>query len=580
MNFKPCAVIPIYNHKDTIVATVSALVQQGLPVFVIDDGSDTATQEVLAPLPQQFTGVTLQRLPRNRGKGGAVMAGMRQAFTAGFTHALQIDADGQHDNSDIPHFLRAAQDNPQALVCGQPLYDASVPRGRLYGRYITHFWVGIETLTVRPLDALCGFRVYPLQATVALTDRIAMGERMDFDPEILVRLLWDGVPAIPLPTRVIYPERGLSHFDYLKDNVRISRMHTRLVCGMLLRLPRLLSMKLKLNAGGDQRHWSDIAERGSTLGLRILLWAFRHGGRRACALLLHPVLLYFMLANRSAREASLQYWQRLEASAPFNAPLPRPGLVTTYRHFLAFGNAALDRVASWAGIIGREQVSFERREELLALKRAGKGAVLIGSHLGSIELCRAVAQGSVNKNVDTLPINVLVFTEHAVRFNELLAQVNPQVQQRLIQVSSIGLDTAILLKQKIDAGEFIVIVGDRTPANSSGNISYAQFLGAQAPFPHGPFVLAALMECPVYLLFCLREQAGYSVHLEHFSAAIALSRRQRAQRLQQLITQYAQRLEFYCRKAPMQWFNFYDFWQHRTQAAGATTRANLSEQVH
>jgi predicted LPLAT superfamily acyltransferase len=579
MNFRPCAVVPIYNHKDTIAAAVSALVALGLPVFVIDDGSDAATQAVLEQLPQQFGGVTVHRLPRNRGKGGAVMQGMRQAFAAGFTHALQIDADGQHDNGDVPRFLQAARENPQAVVCGQPIYDGSVPRGRLYGRYITHFWVGIETLTLRPLDALCGFRVYPLAASVALIDRVAIGERMDFDPEILVHLMWDGVPAIPLRTRVIYPEHGLSHFDYLKDNIRISKMHTRLFCGMLLRLPRLLSKKLN-PAADDQRHWSDIAERGSTVGLRILLWVFRHGGRRACALLLHPVLLYFMLANRSAREASLQFWQRLEASAPFNAPGPRPGLVTTYRHFLTFGYSALDRVASWAGVIGRDQVRFERRDELVTLRHAGSGAVLIGSHLGSIELCRAISQGNTDRNLEPLPINVLVFTEHAMRFNELLAQVNPQVQQRLIQVSTIGLDTAILLKQKIDAGEFVVIVGDRTPVNSSGNISHATFLGAQAPFPHGPFVLAALMECPVYLLFCLREQGGYRVHLEHFSDAIALSRRQRAQQLQELITRYAQRLEFYCRQAPMQWFNFYDFWQHQSHSSAVTGGTNISEQVH
>jgi len=574
MSFRPCVVIPIYNHKDTIAATVASIVQLRsqlpwpLPCIIVDDGSDAATQTVLAALPQQFADVTVQRLPQNSGKGRAVIAGFRLAYADGFSHALQIDADGQHDCGDIPQFLHTAHQHPQAIVCGQPVYDASVPRGRLYGRYITHFWVGIETLTLKPLDALCGFRVYPLAACHTLLARKDIGARMDFDPEILVRMLWDDVPAIALPTRVIYPPQGLSHFDYWRDNLRISKMHARLTCGMLLRLPLLLRRKWRAHKErpheeqSDMRHWSDIAERGSMLGLRILLWAFRHGGRSVCTLLLFPVLLYFMITNRSARQASLEFWQRLQNSSAPGSTL-QPGLFTTYRHFLGFGISALDRVASWSGSIGRDQIRFEKRDELVALRRRKQGAVLIGSHLGSLELCRAVAQSCSDGSIEPLPMNVLVFTEHAVRFNELLSQVNPRVQQSLIQVSTIGLDTAILLKQKIDAGEFVVIVGDRTPVNSTGNVCHAEFLGEPAPFPQGPFVLAALMECPVYLLFCVRENGVYHVLLEHFSEAIQLGRRERQQRLQAMITRYAQRLEFHCRRVPLQWFNFYDFWQHR-----------------
>ncbi|MEK6298019.1 MAG: glycosyltransferase family 2 protein, partial [Paraburkholderia tropica] len=146
MNLAACIVIPIYNHKDAIGGTVANLVVHGLPLFVVDDGSDAATQQVLADLAQHHADrLTLLRLPVNGGKGAAVMAGLRAARDAGYTHALQIDADGQHDAADVPRFLAAAAAHPRAVVLGQPVYDESVPKARLYGRYLTHVWVWIET---------------------------------------------------------------------------------------------------------------------------------------------------------------------------------------------------------------------------------------------------------------------------------------------------------------------------------------------------------------------------------------------------------------------------------------------------
>ena len=138
----PAIVIPIYNHKDAIGKTVAHLAVHGLPIFIVDDGSDAATQAVLAALAQQYAPqVTLLRLPENGGKGAAVMAGLRAAYAAGHTHALQIDADGQHDASDVPRFLAAATASPDAVILGRPVYDESVPKARLYGRYVTHVWV-------------------------------------------------------------------------------------------------------------------------------------------------------------------------------------------------------------------------------------------------------------------------------------------------------------------------------------------------------------------------------------------------------------------------------------------------------
>lgn len=242
--FAPCALIPIYNHGRTIATTVSALHAHGLPVLIVDDGSDAATRAVLDAL----TNVRVIRQPTNQGKGRALTVGLMAAHKAGFTHALQIDADGQHDAGDVPRFIAEARAHPAALVCGTPVYDHSVPRARLYGRYLTHVCVWAETLSFALKDSMCGFRVYPLAGTAAQIAVRAPLPRMDFDTDIAVRLIWRGVPVRNVPTRVVYPEQGLSHFRMWEDNVRITAMHTRLLLGMLPRIPQLLWRKRTKNA--------------------------------------------------------------------------------------------------------------------------------------------------------------------------------------------------------------------------------------------------------------------------------------------------------------------------------------------
>jgi len=242
--YRPVVVIPVYNHPATIGTMVAAVRAHGLPCVLVDDGSEPGCAAVLDTLAASGPDVTLVRLPVNQGKGGAMMAGLREALRRGHTHALQIDADGQHATADIPAFIALSKASPDAVICGTPVYDRSVPKGRLYGRYLTHVWVWINTLSLDIRDSMCGFRVYPLAPTVAAIDGARLGRRMDFDPEILVRLHWRGVPFVHQPTAVTYPQDGISHFRGLEDNVLISRMHARLFFGMLLRLPMLLWRKV------------------------------------------------------------------------------------------------------------------------------------------------------------------------------------------------------------------------------------------------------------------------------------------------------------------------------------------------
>jgi len=240
----PCAVIPVYNHETAVPAVVDALLAAGLPCVLVDDASSPACAAVLEHLALGDN-IFLIRLAVNQGKGGAVMAGLREASRLGFTHALQVDADGQHDLRHVATFMQVSQQNPEALICGYPQYDASVPKGRLYARYLTHVWVWINSLSLQIPDSMCGFRVYPLAPSLALINSVKLGKRMDFDPEILVRLAWRNQPMRWLPTKVHYPLDGLSHFRLFHDNALISGMHTKLFFGMLLRLPSILWRRCK-----------------------------------------------------------------------------------------------------------------------------------------------------------------------------------------------------------------------------------------------------------------------------------------------------------------------------------------------
>jgi predicted LPLAT superfamily acyltransferase len=560
MSRAACIVIPIYNHKEAITATVANLVVHGLPLFVVDDGSDEATRQVLAALAQHHANqLTLLRLPVNGGKGAAVMAGLRAARAAGYTHALQIDADGQHETADVPRFLDASHANPHAVILGSPVYDASVPKSRLYGRYLTHVWVWIETLSFAIRDSMCGFRLYPLDVAYALIDTVKLGTRMDFDIEILVRLHWRRVEFIAIPTPVTYAADGVSHFDVLWDNVRISRTHTRLVAGMLARLPVLLLHKLtprraarSVNQG--EAAWWRIAERGSRLGMALLALGCKTIGPRLTAWWLHPIVAYFLLTGRPARDASRRYFEQLgQASAQQDTP--RPGWLSAYRHMLAFAQSGFDKLTAWSGHVEPADVCFHDTGALDALLASGQGALVIGSHLGNLEMARALAtRGAKTK------VTAIVYTEHARRFNNVLASANRDFSQHLLEVNDFGPETAMMMQERVARGELLVIVGDRTPAHESGRTTNAQFLGAPAPFAQGPYVLAHALECPVYLFFCLKERASYRLYFEPFAERIELPRRDRAQHLAAWAQRYATRLEHYCRKAPYQWFNFFDFW--------------------
>lgn len=243
---KTCIVVPHYDHLEQFRRFLPGLAEVGLPIVVVDDASSATVFADLAQLLGNCDAETLLvRHSENRGKGGAVKSALRTARDAGFTHALQVDADGQHDVADADTFLQAAAAQPDAVICGEPVFDQSVSRLRYYARFITLGLSHLETLSRDIRDALCGFRLYPLASITAIIDRTRLGERMAFDPELLVRAVWADIPLHYVPVNVAYPDDGRSHFHYLRDNVEISWMHTRLIAGMLLRSPYLLARKFR-----------------------------------------------------------------------------------------------------------------------------------------------------------------------------------------------------------------------------------------------------------------------------------------------------------------------------------------------
>jgi predicted LPLAT superfamily acyltransferase len=462
---------------------------------------------------------------------------------------VQVDADGQHAIEDIPKLLALAERHPDALISGQPIYDDSIPRSRLYGRWITHVWVWIETLSLQLKDSMCGFRVYPVSPTLRLAARETLGKRMDFDTEVMVRLYWQGNTSVFLPTRVTYPQDGLSHFDALKDNVRISLMHTRLFFGMLPACPACFSVDAA-STGRSRTRSRAVGNAPDAARLELL-------GRRAFTVLLWPVIGVYWLIARPARQASRQWIARVKQELR-QRNMPVPPRLNSFFHFMRFGNAMLDKVASWRGELklDRDVVFAPGASEALNIA-APQGKLLLASHLGDVEACRALAQLEGSKI-----INALVFSENAQRFKQIMSEMAPQAGVNLMPVTDIGPDTAIAIKEKLERGEWVRLWRPHR-GESAARRRMARdlepFMGQPAPFPQGPFILASILRCPVVLIFALRQQ-GSSYALRTVCRPAALPRGERQQALQHTVDRYAQRLEHYALMSPLDWFNFFDFW--------------------
>jgi predicted LPLAT superfamily acyltransferase len=547
------AVVPTHNHWQVVAALCEQLRVLGVTVLIVDDGSDSPAREALSLLHAPERDIVVLRLARNEGKGAAVLHGMRLASSMGASHCLQIDADGQHDMAAVAPMLALAAQHPDALVTGYAIYDSSAPLGRVVGRWITHVCVWLETLSFDIRDSMCGLRVYPLAAVEKLRkEGQRLGRGMDFDTEIAVRLHRASTPVINHAVQVSYPAGNLSNFRLWRDNVRITQMHTRLFLDLLRRRSPRDSQR-------DPAHWGNLAERGLLGGLRLTAFVYRRLGPRLSMGIVAPVVLYFYATDSERRRASLAFLRR---ALSMSGERRNVGWWDGYRHFLAFAGRALDTLAGWLGCLPRDAVVARDTTALEEAMAQRRGALFLVSHHGNVDVSRALLDRDTRDR-----LVILVHTKHAEKYNQVLRELNPEAAMHTVQVTEVGPDTAIELQQRIERGDWLFIAGDRTPVGGGGRTSVVPFLGAPAEFPQGPYILASLLGCPVYLFFCARRGKRYELVVEHFAERIVLPRGRRQEAIAAHAARYAARLEARVMEDPYQWYNFFDFWR-RSASAG------------
>lgn len=300
-------------------------------------------------------------------------------------------------------------------------------------------------------------------------------------------------------------------------------------------------------------HWATQRERGSLVLMRFTAWLARCCGRRLLSPLLHLIVGYFFLTGRRARRSIRDYQARLAAWS--GRPELAPSTRRVFAQFMAYADCQLDRLDVWRGKLQLDQVQLIDPDGVQAqLHAGGRGQLLVGAHLGNLDVCRALAELG-----EQVPLNVLVHTHHVAHLNRLLGEAGEQ-RLRLIQVSELDAALMLDLSQRLDRGEWLAMAGDRVPLQEGRRVM-VDFLGAHAPFAQGPWLLAGLLACPVNLMCCLKRQGRYEIHLERFLDAPAWPRGQREARIAQWAQGYAARLAHWCLLAPQQWFNFYDYWE-------------------
>ena len=546
---KPCLAIPIFDHAATIGRVVESLAPLQLPCVIVDDGSAETTRFELERLEARHAWLEVVRHDRNRGRGAALRTAYRAAARRGMTHVVQLDADGQHAAADVPKFLEAARARPDALVLGTPVFDDSVPWHRLHGRKLSQVIVWAETWSKAVRDPLCGFRCIPLAATLPLLDEAETGNRMEFDPELVVRLMRAGVPVVNIPTAVLYPEGGVSHFRMLEDNLRIAWAYVRLA------FSAPWSTVSRDREGDPQRgvKWASASERGSRFSLRFVVWLVRYAAGAPLRPLLAPIAAYYTLFAARARRASQAYLVRIDRAHGGSGA--RPGLRESYRHFYSFAEVILDRLVLWSGAYDRFDVVLHGREKMEGYVASGRGAFMVGAHLGSFDMLRFVAREA------GVSVNVLMFAANAERINEAFEALDPDCDVRVIEIDPTSPRTAFEIRRCVDRGEFVAVLADRCLPGGRHRIARANFLGEPAEFPEGPFLLSLVMQLPLVMTIALKTGRNrYEVFFEEIADGERVPAEHRVKAVQERVETFASRLEHYCIRAPLQWFNFYDFW--------------------
>ena len=570
--------VPFYNHPQNIKALIAALKTYELPVIVVDDGSDEASKLILAEL-ERTEGILLLTRAQNGGKGIAMKDGFKFALERGFSHVLQIDADFQHDAALIGEFLRESEAHPQSIVCANPIYGDDAPKSRVHGRKITNFWVAINTLSLGIKDAMCGFRVYPLEQLKKAAAK-SKTNRMEFDIEILVNAVRQGIDVRWIDTYVRYEKGGVSHFKMLRDNALISLMHAKCffslpkfalgkiwrACGLNLSEndrgePRKFDEANKANdaqnlkkpqENAEQNLWWKKQERGGAFFLRLSLFLAQILPEFALKLIVKIVVWFYYIFSKNERENIAAFRRNLSV---FAGSQTLKG-TSVFSHFEAFGGAICDKFRVWKGKIKDDELEIIDLERIKSeLIGAQKGQILLTAHLGNVEICKALAA-----RVKGFRMVILTYDENSRKFNEVLREISKNDGSvRMMAVNKLDVAAMLELKNIVESGEHIGIMGDRTPLGGD-KAARVKFLGKEASFNYGPYLIAGILGVKISSLWCQKIGGKFRIELVPLASAVKLGR-DRAAAAREYLQIYVRELENRCKQTPAQWFNFFDFWR-------------------
>ena len=558
--------VPFYNHPQNIKALIAALKTYELPVIVVDDGSDEAGKLILAEL-ECTEGILLLTRAQNGGKGIAMKDGFKFALNRGFSHVLQIDADFQHDAALIGEFLRQSQAHPQSIVCANPIYGEDAPKSRVYGRKITNFWVAINTLSLGVKDAMCGFRVYPLEQLKKAAAK-SKTNRMEFDIEILVNVVRQGINVRWIDTYVRYEKGGVSHFKMLRDNALISLMHAKCffslpkfalgkiwrACGVNSSEKRGTSTQISVEPqeNAEQNVWWKKQERGGAFFLRLSLFLAQILPEFALKLIVKIVVWFYYIFSKNERENIAAFRRNL---SKFAGSQTLKG-TSVFSHFEAFGGAICDKFRVWKGKIKDDELEIIDLERIKSeLIGAQKGQILLTAHLGNVEICKALAA-----RVEGFRMVILTYDENSRKFNEVLREISKNGGSvRMMAVNKLDVAAMLELKNIVESGEHIGIMGDRTPLGGD-KAARVKFLGKEASFNYGPYLIAGILGVKISSLWCQKIGGKFRIELVPLASAVKLGR-DKAAAAREYLQIYVRELENRCKQTPTQWFNFFDFWR-------------------
>ena len=558
--------MPFYNHPQNIKALIAALKTYNLPVIVVDDGSDEASKQILAEL-ERTEGILLLTRAQNGGKGIAMKDGFKFALNRGFSHVLQIDADFQHDAALIGEFLRESETYPQSIVCANPIYGDDAPKSRVHGRKITNFWVAINTLSLGIRDAMCGFRVYPLEQLKKAAAK-SKTNRMEFDIEILVNAARQGVDMRWIDTCVRYEKGGVSHFKMVRDNALISLMHAKCFFSlpkfMLSKIWRACELNLsEKNAAStqisvepqenaEQNLWWKKQERGGAFFLRLSLFLAQILPEFILKLIVKIVVWFYYIFSKNERENIAAFRRNLSV---FAGTQTLKG-TSVFSHFEAFGGAICDKFRVWKGKIKDSELEIIDLERIKSeLIGAQKGQILLTAHLGNVEICKALGA-----RVDGFRMVILVYDKNSREFNEALKRISQNDGSvRMMLVNELDVAAMLELKNIVENGEHIGIMGDRTPLGGD-KAARVKFLGKEASFNYGPYLIAGILGVKISSLWCQKIDGKFRIELVPLASAVKLGR-DKAAAARQCLQIYVRELENRCKQTPAQWFNFFDFWR-------------------